>query len=64
MLKQVEKRRKGARSIKEIPPKILWQLNHGEIETANLVEFLGIDAKILLETVLTQLGRKQYLAPI
>lgn len=59
-----EKKRKGARSIKEIPEDILEQLNRGEIETANLVEFLGIDARVLLETVLTQQNRKEYLQPI
>lgn len=59
-----EIKRNGARTIKDIPKDILEQLNHGEIETANLVELLGIDAKVLLETVLTQHGRKKYLKPI
>ncbi|MDR0282238.1 MAG: DNA alkylation repair protein [Candidatus Peribacteria bacterium] len=57
-------KRKGARSIKEIPPDILNQLNRGEIETANLVERLGIHPEILLENVLTQHNRKKYLKPI
>lgn len=59
-----EIKRKGARTVKEIPKDILKQLNRGEIETANLVEFLGIDARILLETVLIQQDRKKYLKPI
>lgn len=59
-----EQKRKGARSIKEIPKDILEKLNKGELESANLVEFIGIDAKILLETVLTQHGRIKYLMPI
>lgn len=57
-------KRKGARTIKDIPRDILEKLNHGEIETVNLVEFLGIDAKVLLETVLKQHNRKKYLKPI
>lgn len=57
-------KRKGARTIKDIPNDILKKLNHGEIETVNLVEFLGIDAKVLLEAVLTQHNRKKYLRPI
>jgi len=57
-------KRKGARSIKDIPKDILEQLNRGEIETANLVEWLAIDGKVLLETLLTQHDRKKYLKPI
>lgn len=54
----IEIKRKGSRSIKEIPATILEQLNRGEIESANLVEFLGVDRKILLENLLMQCGRK------
>lgn len=59
-----EIKRKGARSIKEIPADILGQLNRGEIESANLVEFLGIDRKALIENLLIQHNRKHYLQSI
>lgn len=58
------KKRKGARSKKEIPENILLQLNHGEIESANLVEWLAIDRRALLESVLIQHNRVRYLKPI
>jgi 3-methyladenine DNA glycosylase AlkC len=59
---QIEKR-KGARSLKDIPVNILAQLNNGEIETVNLMEWLAIDSLKLLTNVLSQLDRKQYLSP-
>ncbi len=55
------KLRKGARSIKDIPGDILDQLNRGEIETANLVEWLAVDQKLLLKNLLAQLNRTPYL---
>lgn len=57
-------KRKGARSTKDIPPDILEQLNKGEIETANLVEWLAVDQKSLLENLLIQYDRIDYLNPI
>jgi 3-methyladenine DNA glycosylase AlkC len=57
-------KRKGSRSIKEIPKEIFEQLNSGKIETANLVEWLAIDQRKLLENILTQLKRKPYIKPI
>lgn len=57
-------RRKGARSIKDIPKDILQQLNSGEIETANLVEWLAVDQKLLLENLLKQNKRTGYLQPV
>lgn len=57
-------KRKGARSKKEIPPDILNQLNKGEIESANLVEWLAIDRRLLLENVLKQYDRKHYIKPV
>jgi 3-methyladenine DNA glycosylase AlkC len=60
---QTEKR-KGARSLKDIPTNILAQLNKGEIETVNLMEWLAIDAQKLLYNVLVQLNRNKYYTPI
>ena len=57
-------KRKGARSIKEVPTAILEQLNSGKIETANLVESLAIDRHLLLENFLTQNKRTDYLKPV
>jgi 3-methyladenine DNA glycosylase AlkC len=44
--------RKGARSIKDIPATILAQLNNGEIQSANLVEWLAVNQLQLLHAVL------------
>jgi 3-methyladenine DNA glycosylase AlkC len=60
----IEPKRKGARSIKDITPDIMAQLNAGKIESANLVEWLAIDQKKLLETVLSEWQRTAYLLPI
>jgi 3-methyladenine DNA glycosylase AlkC len=57
-------KRKGAKSIKAIPQDILQQLNAGEIETANLVEWLAVDQRLLLQNLLVWHDRKQYLEPI
>lgn len=59
-----EIKRKGAKSTKDIPPEILKKLNHGEIETANIVEWFAIDRIRLLEYILLQHGRETYLKPI
>lgn len=56
--------RKGAKRITDIPLTILESLNGGEIETANLVEWLAIDQTLLLENVLKQNKRLHYLGPI
>ncbi|MDR3025965.1 DNA alkylation repair protein [Chryseobacterium sp.] len=60
----MSEKRKGARSIKDIPPDILEQLNRGEIETANLTEWLAVDQKLLLENLLQQNNRIDYLKPV
>jgi hypothetical protein len=59
-----EVKRKGARSAKDIPVSILEQLNKGEIESANLVEWLAVDQIVLLENVLNELNRIEYLEPV
>ncbi|MCL2014813.1 MAG: hypothetical protein FWG68_01035, partial [Defluviitaleaceae bacterium] len=57
-------KRKGARSVKDIPKEILEQLNSGEIETLSLSEWAAVDRKVLLKNVLTQHNRTKYLNPI
>lgn len=59
-----EVKRKGARSTKDIPAEILAQLNGGKIETANLVEWLAVDQRLLLKNLLTENQRTDYLNPI
>jgi 3-methyladenine DNA glycosylase AlkC len=60
----VEEKRKGSRSIKDIPNDIFEKLNGGEIETANLVEWLAVDQKLLLKNILEKQNRSRYLSPI
>ncbi|MGE8241119.1 MAG: DNA alkylation repair protein [Sphingobacterium sp.] len=57
-------KRTGARKTSEIPASILEQLNKGEIETANLVEWLAVDQPVLLNHLLTYHDRTAYLKPI
>jgi 3-methyladenine DNA glycosylase AlkC len=59
-----EIKRKGSKSIKDIPADILEQLNQGEIESANLVEWLAINQQLLLQNVLKELGKSIYFKPI
>ena len=59
-----EVKRKGSKSTKDIPKEILEQLNNGQIETANLVEWLAVDQRLLLENLLKQTNRTKYLKPI
>lgn len=57
-------KRKGARSLKDIPAEILTQLNKGEIETVNLTEWLAVNQVLLLENFLKQNDRTKYLKSI
>ena len=59
-----EIKRKGARSKKDIPESILIQLNYGEIECANVVEWSAIDRKKLLENILIKHSREHYLSAV
>lgn len=59
-----EIKRKGARSTKDIPADILQQLNAGEIETVNLVEWLAVDQRLLLENLLKENKRTDYLKTV
>ena len=56
-----EIKRKGSRSTKDIPKEILVQLNNGQIETANLVEWLAVNQRVLLENLLKHTNRTKYL---
>jgi 3-methyladenine DNA glycosylase AlkC len=59
-----EVKRKGSKSAKDIPKEILEQLNNGQIETANLVEWLAVDQRLLLTNMLHQTNKTEYLKPI
>ena len=56
--------RKGARTIKDIPPDILQALHAGEIESANLVEWLAINQSLLLENCLKALNNESHLPAV
>jgi 3-methyladenine DNA glycosylase AlkC len=56
-------KRKGARTFREMPVEILAQLQHGQIETANLVEWMALDQRRLLQNVLPELGLGEVVAP-
>ena len=59
-----EIKRKGSKSTKDISKDILEQLNSGQIETANLVEWLAVDQRLLLANLLNQTNKTEYLRPI
>lgn len=50
----MEIKRKGARSLKDIPSDILNQLSRGLIESVNLTEWLAVDQELLVKSVLPE----------
>ncbi|MDX1958822.1 MAG: DNA alkylation repair protein [Leptospiraceae bacterium] len=56
--------RKGAKNIASIQKDILDSLHKGEIESANLVEWLAIDPVILIKNFLTKNNRNKYYSKI
>ncbi|MTG98834.1 MULTISPECIES: DNA alkylation repair protein [Myroides] len=54
-------KRKGARSIKDIPVDVLSGLNAGELSSVNLTEWLAIDQRVLVKNVLISLDRENYI---
>jgi 3-methyladenine DNA glycosylase AlkC len=52
--------RKGTRSMAEIKPALLEELNNGSTETVNLVEWLAIDQLLLLRNILKQQKRDNW----
>jgi 3-methyladenine DNA glycosylase AlkC len=55
--------RKPARRMAEIPPEVLGQLNRGETESLNLVEWLAADQRELARHVLPTLGLAKAIEP-
>ena len=60
----MEFKRKGARSLKDIPNDVLQHLNQGKISSVNLTEWLAVDQTLLLENILKEHGREFYLNPV
>ena len=56
--------RKPARRMVEIPPDVLAQLNRGETQTLNLVEWLAADQRELVKHVLPKLGLAKAIEPV
>jgi 3-methyladenine DNA glycosylase AlkC len=56
-------KRVGSKNMAGIPKDVLKQLNTGEIETVNLVEWLAIDQLELLKNVLSQNKKTSYIQP-
>ena len=48
----------------EIPPAILRQLEAGKLETVNLVEWLAVDQRKLVRTVLAEIGQQRLIEPV
>lgn len=56
--------RKGARKISDIPTEILELLNKGEIETANLTEWLAVNQFLLIDNTFPSLGLENYIEDV
>ncbi len=52
--------RKGPRSTKDLQPEVLEYLNKGEIETANLIEWLAVNQLQLLKKVLEDINKSDW----
>ncbi len=52
--------RKGARSFKDLNPEVIEYLNRGEIETANLIEWLAVDQLKLLKKILNDIDKSEW----
>jgi 3-methyladenine DNA glycosylase AlkC len=59
----IKLKRVGSKNMAGIPKDVLKQLNAGEIETVNLVEWLAIDQLELLKSVLSQNKKIAYFKP-
>jgi len=57
MIPQHIKNRKGARSFAHLNPEVIEYLNRGEIETANLIEWLATDQLVLLKKLVKELHK-------
>lgn len=55
--------RKGARKISEIPADVMLQLNRGQLETANLIEWLAVDYRQLIPHIFTELQLESLISP-
>ncbi len=55
------KKRKGSRSIAEIPADVMRALNLGEVESKSLVEGLAVDFKILMRAVFPEIAEQKAL---
>jgi 3-methyladenine DNA glycosylase AlkC len=59
----IKVKRIGSKNMAGIPKDVLKQLNTGEIETVNLIEWLAIDQLDLLKNVLSQSKKIAYFKP-
>jgi len=64
MIKDEILNRKGARKAVDIPAEVLVLLNKGEIETANLTEWLAINQVELINTVFRGIGLGKYIEEV